>query len=87
MIPALPADKANHVVYGALAFNLAYPLTDAITGLAIVAALAVGKEISDWVKNRRAEAQGQPAPHGVEAFDALATFSGGLLCFLPLMTF
>lgn len=87
MLPQLPADKANHLLYGALAFNLAYPLTDALTGLAIVAALGVAKEVSDWALNRRAEAQGRPAPHGVEAFDCIATFAGGLLCFLPLTHF
>ena len=87
MLPQLPQDKANHLLYGALAFNLAYPLTDALTGLAIVAALGVAKEISDWALNLRAEAQGRPAPHGVEFLDALATFAGGLLCFLPLTHF
>ena len=40
MLPSIPADKANHALYGALAFNAVYPFSDALTGLAIVAALA-----------------------------------------------
>lgn len=87
MLPQLPQDKANHLLYGALAFNLAYPLTDAFAALAIVAALAVAKELSDWALNRRAQAAGLPAPHGVEVLDALATLAGGVLCFLPLLHF
>lgn len=87
MMPQLPQDKANHLAYGAVIFNLAYPLTDALTGLAIVAALAVAKEASDWALNARARAGGLPAPHGVEFLDALATLAGGILCFLPLTHF
>jgi hypothetical protein len=83
----LPQDKANHALYGAVAFNLAYPLTDALVALALVAALAIGKEASDWVQNYRARLDGLPAPHGVEFLDALATLAGGALCFLPLTHF
>ena len=83
-LPTIPADKANHAVYGALIFNLALPLTDALVALAIVAAIGVAKEAADWLGNHRARAAGLPAPHGVEVLDAIATFAGGLLCFLPL---
>lgn len=84
MLPQLPADKANHLLYGALIFNAALPLSDAFVALALVAALAIGKEVSDWLSNHRARAAGLPAPHGVEVMDALATLAGGVLCFLPL---
>ena len=87
MLPSLPADKANHAVYGALIFNVALPLTDAFIALALVAALAVAKEAVDWISNHRARAAGLPAPHGVEFLDALATLAGGFLCFLPLTYF
>lgn len=87
MLPQLPQDKANHLAYGAVIFNVAYPITDAVSALAITTALGVAKEVSDWALNRRAEAQGKPAPHGVEAFDCIATAAGGFLCFLPLLHF
>lgn len=87
MLPSLPADKANHLAYGAVAFNLALPLTDAFVALALVAVLAIGKEAVDWLSNHRARAAGLPAPHGVEGLDALATLAGGFLCFLPLTYF
>lgn len=87
MLPQLPQDKGNHLVYGAVIFNLALPLTDAFVALALVAALAVAKEAADWLSNHRARAAGLPAPHGVEALDALATLAGGFLCFLPLTYF
>jgi len=85
MLPQLPADKANHLAYGAVAFNLAYPLTNPFVALALVGVLAVGKEAMDWLSNHRARAAGLPPPHGVEFLDAAATFVGGTLCFLPLL--
>lgn len=87
MLPQLPQDKGNHLLYGALIFNVALPLTDALVALALVAVLAVAKEASDWLSNHRARAAGLPAPHGVEFLDALATLAGGLLCFIPLTHF
>lgn len=86
MLPTLPSDKANHFFYGALAFNAALPLSNSTTALALVAALAVAKEAADWLSNQRARAAGLPAPHGVELLDAMATFAGGALCALPLLT-
>lgn len=87
MLPSLPADKANHLAYGAVIFNVALPLTDAFVALAAVGVLAVAKEAVDWLSNHRARAAGLPAPHGVEVMDALATLAGGFLCFLPLTYF
>lgn len=87
MLPQLPQDKANHLLYGAVAFNAALPLSDAFVALALVGVLAVGKEVSDWLSNHRARLAGLPAPHGVEALDAIATLAGGFLCFLPLTYF
>ena len=85
MLPQLPQDKGNHCIYGAVIFNLALPLTDALVALALVGVLAVGKEAMDWLSNHRARAAGLPPPHGVEFLDAAATFAGGVLCFLPLL--
>lgn len=87
MLPQLPADKANHLACGAVAFNAALPLSDPFVALAAVALLAIGKEALDWLSNHRARAAGLPAPHGVELLDAAATFAGGLLCFIPLTHF
>jgi hypothetical protein len=73
-MPQLPADKANHAIYGALIFLLALAITrrmDVSYGLVVLA--AVGKEVLDWLSNQRSE---RPT-HGVEWLDALATCAGG----------
>ena len=91
MLPQLPADKANHAITGAAIFSAALWLARMaapshavwIAGAAVLIA-AVGKELSDWIINRRAIARGEPPPHGVELYDALATCAGGALAALPL---
>ena len=88
-LPQLPADKANHALYGGAIF-LAVAFALSLVGvhdarplaLAAVVALALEKELSDWVINRRARALGYRPPHGVELFDAAATIGGGLACFV-----
>lgn len=91
MLPIIPADKANHCCYGAAIFTATYTLTafQHLPALPIAAAavalVAIGKELSDWLSNRRARAAGFPAPHGVELLDAAATLAGGALVALPLL--
>jgi hypothetical protein len=82
MMPQLPADKANHAVYGALIFLIGFAITrrmDVSYGLVVLA--AVGKEALDWLSNQRSE---RPT-HGVEWLDALATCAGGAVPLLARM--
>jgi hypothetical protein len=82
MMPQLPADKANHAVYGALIFLIGFAITrrmDVSYGLVVLA--AVGKEALDWLSNQRSE---KPT-HGVEWLDALATCAGGAVPLLARM--
>lgn len=75
-LPVLAQDKANHVVYGAVA-AAAVSVYDMATAAAVVVLLAVGKELSDWWQNRKG------GSHGVELWDAVATVAGGALVLLP----
>lgn len=86
-IPTLPADKATHVIAGAIVGDVA-ALACFLTGhpsLALwvptVAAGIVGaaKEGVDWYLNKKAAESGQIPLHGVELNDFLATLCGGLL--------
>src|SRR5512135_176987 len=96
--PELPLDKANHYLYGSLVYFVVQivglvfngsptsPLPDnfnyPVAGMVLVLFVGAAKELSDWILNRRAIASGLPTPHGVEFFDALATWCGGALPFL-----
>ena len=85
-MPQLPADKANHAIYGALIFLLALAILrrpDAAYGLVVLA--AVGKEALDWLSNQRAVKAGLMPTHGVEFLDALATCAGGAVPLLARM--
>ena len=90
-LPQLRADHANHAITGAAIFSAALLLARLaapshallIAGAAVLLA-AVGKEISDWIINRRAIARGAQPTHGVELLDAVATCFGGALAALPL---
>ena len=86
MMPQLPADKANHAIYGAIIFLLALAILrrpDAAYGLVVAA--AVGKEVLDWLSNQRAIRAGLTPTHGVEWIDALATCAGGAVPLLARM--
>lgn len=83
-LPALPADKANHAIYGAIAAAVAVPV-GAYFGLpreisALAGSIGAGllKEAMDLAMNIIAAKQGQPAPHTVDAWDLVATAAGGL---------
>jgi hypothetical protein len=90
-LPQLPADKANHVVYGvaialtakqlaltAMMFGLDVFFDPSTIGLAAAVAFGVGKEAFDEIANVLAVGRGEPEPHGVDILDAIATASGGL---------
>ena len=86
MMPQLPADKANHAIYGALIFLAALAILrrpDAAYGLVVLA--AVGKEALDKLSNMRAVKAGLLPTHGVEFLDALATCAGGAVPLLARM--
>lgn len=84
-MPSLPQDKANHFLYGALIAKtilLAAPLVGydpQASALIGVAAIAVLKEASDALINKRATGDPMHGPHGVELLDAVATFTGALV--------
>lgn len=91
--PVIPADKANHAIYGALVFCAATlgaslfapPRYLLIAAAAAVAVVAVGKEVADRFANWRAARAGLQPPHGVELLDVAATCAGGVLAALPLL--
>lgn len=85
-LPQLPPDKANHALYGALIFNVAFVVSRSLAiASGVVAFCAVAKEISDAVINWRTTGSPMHGPHGVEFLDAAATCFGGILVALPLV--
>lgn len=80
-LPLLPQDKANHAIYGALIALVVGVVLTREWGL--VAAIGMGalKEASDYALNRRAIARGELPPHGVEAYDLIATSLGGAVVY------
>ena len=85
-LPQLPPDKANHALYGALIFNVAFFASHSLLiSSVVVAVIAVAKELSDAVINWRATGDPMHGPHGVELMDAVATCLGGILVALPLI--
>lgn len=88
-LPSLPQDKANHVLYGALIFLVAYALLllfgvphSAYAALAVSVGFGLGKEGVDAWENHKATGDWRTGPHGVEGLDAAATAAGGLVTFL-----
>lgn len=74
MLPMLPHDKANHVVYGAAAAAVGC-LHSVEAGAIMCLVLGVGKEIYDRVSRK-----GVP-----DAMDAVATIAGGAIVCLPVL--
>lgn len=72
-LPVIPADKANHAVYGAALAALGAFHSVAV-GAVLCSAFAVGKEIYD-----QARKTGNP-----EVLDAVATLAGGALVLVHL---
>lgn len=84
-LPSLPQDKANHLAYGAIIFDVAFVVTRSLLVTScVVAVFAFGKEIMDAWSNYKATKNVTNGPHGVELLDAVATCSGGVLAALPL---
>ena len=73
MLPMIPHDKANHVVYGAAAAAVGC-LHSVEAGAILCAVLGVGKEIYD-----RLSRKGVP-----DIMDAVATLAGGAIVCIPL---
>lgn len=88
-LPSLPADKANHALYGA-AIALAVYAVCLLAGVpyaayaALAASVVVGfaKEGVDAWQNRAATGNWRTGPHGVEGLDAAATAAGGAAVWL-----
>lgn len=86
----IPADKANHAIYGALIFAALAVLAmltsyaPVARGIGMAGAVAAGlaKELYDYAANRRAIKAGQPAPHSVEGGDLAWTAGGALVVWL-----
>lgn len=82
-LPVVPADKANHFVYGSALFlilgslaqwaEVPYHLTVAAVA---VAAVAIWKEYEDNAMNKSLAEQGQLPAHGVEYADVMWTLAG-----------
>jgi len=84
MLPQLPADKANHYLYGSIAAAVAVPI-GAYFGLpqefsALIGSCAAGaaKELLDAAQNYMARKRGEQPLHSVDVYDFLATAAGGL---------
>lgn len=91
MLPSLPQDKANHVVYGMVVFIAAlFALVwfrvpyAAYAALAITAGVGLLKEAVDAWENHKATGDWRTGPHGVEGMDAVATAGGGFGPFVAL---
>jgi hypothetical protein len=66
-----PPDKLAHFIGGVVIYAAAH-FVSPITGLALVAVAAVGKEIYDWFHRDK---------HTPEVMDAVATMLGGAVAF------
>lgn len=81
MLPVIPADKANHAVYGSAIFAAAYvifhfaglPALHIAAGAVVLA--AIGKEIYDRINRDR---------HTPDLMDAVATIAGGAISAAPV---
>ena len=85
----IPQDKANHFVYGAVAYPVCLFATQWVGGeyaklaaLGLVALLGLAKEGFDWYANRRNLLAGRVATHGVDPLDGVATLAGGVACWI-----
>lgn len=77
-LPQLPADKANHAVYGAAICCVVSLLFGAGWGMTACIAAALLKELSDLYQNKYGE-----GGHEVSLADSGATMLGGLMVYLP----
>lgn len=73
-LPVMPADKANHAVYGSVLASVGM-LWNPLFAFGLVMAFGIGKEIVDLVRKT-----GNP-----ECEDAAATIFGGLVVIFPYL--
>jgi hypothetical protein len=90
-LPVIPQDKANHIVYGAIIFNVALCLSilfgvgsELLLAAIAVVVCAFGKELVDYIRNKIDIGKGKFPNHGVDWLDAAATILGGILAILPI---
>jgi hypothetical protein len=88
-IPVIPIDKANHVVYGAIAAGFIASVCALIglgplraAALAIVGTILLG--IAVELRQRRLNEKADAALHDISYMDALATALGAVPVALPL---
>lgn len=87
MVPLIPVDKANHVIYGMLAFIVAaglacvfgWPQYRTVVGIAGCLAAGATKEVSDYLAARKAAAAGATPTTTPDPADLGFTAAGGLL--------
>jgi hypothetical protein len=87
MLPTIPADKANHIIYGAAIGLLAqatclflkHPEASPLASLLTATIIGAITEAGDAWDNHLQRKAGFPARHGVETWDVVATSFGGLL--------
>lgn len=72
MLPLIPQDKANHVIYGMIIYYLVQFSLTPYAALATVAVFAVAKEVYDWVSKCGTS----------EFLDIMATVLGALPLFI-----
>lgn len=94
-LPVLPQDKANHVVAGCIAyvltmlilafFNPFLPISFNMVALIATAAVGFLKEVVDYVLEKQQISKGLPPTHDADPYDFLATFIGGLFCYLATL--
>lgn len=75
IFPSIPADKANHAVYGAALACLGALILGPLAGAVLCAAAAIGKELYDRIS-------GTGCP---ELLDTAWTLIGGALVLAPLV--
>jgi hypothetical protein len=75
-LPIIPHDKANHFIYGLVAFAVAFPVVGEYIALVFVAILGGAKEVYDY-QHRDV--------HTPSTADAIWTIAGGVLgCLIVL---
>ena len=77
-LPMIPHDKANHFIYGLIAFAVAFPIVREYIALLLVAVLGSAKEVYDY-QHRDV--------HNPSIADAMWTIAGGVVgCLIVLTT-
>ena len=68
MLPLIPQDKANHVIYGMIIYYIVQFILSPVATLALVVTFAISKEVHDWLSKK-----GTP-----EFLDFVSTVMGAL---------